>query len=461
MVAGTTAAQRGLRASIGRTAIWVAGAWLTASGANPLAAQLPRYDHWRRIDAVVERLGGISAALNAPPDEVKELAEQLYLRGQFYRNLFELQTEVLLRFAEVVDSAGRVQGAPIPAARYYRARALHLLDRRADAVAAYRAAAAGLPPALAPMRAAWAGSLESGGRGGWPQAFEDWRAGRPGPVPRCEEATLAACALFAALRRGDATAMYRLGQEFARRPPPDYVAAYQVDGTTQRVAFHEPAIPLLLSAADFALASRLYARIPRADAARGVALLGAGDPVAAESLLRPLVANNPSVAAYYGGAAYRLGRQAEAAAIWANVPGSAQRAVWEVRSEVAPDTAGMRRYWAGLAPAARIDPKGGFVPNLARALLRHGLPVPADSLLQAFLPPSVESTLSSAPPASSILLARARIGVAISPALGQRDKFSLALGILGTLAQELPVVQPAHAMLQRLAISRLITGEIR
>jgi hypothetical protein len=433
-----------------RLAIAVVVALISAAP-QPGAAQGERFDHWATIESRVGRLGGIGSALRAQAPARKALADEFFVRAQFYSDLYEFQRELVLAHAQLRDSIARGGGVAMPAAAYYRARALHETGARAAAARAYEQVGDAAPPRIRTDAVAWRAALDAEGPGSWPRAVEAWRRGSAPAPPPCPEAT-PVCAVLVLLLAADVPALYAFVSDHERLVAPDLAAEAEASGQRFVVEFHDPLTFALVAAADYSIAARLYEGIPEADAPRAVALMRSGQAAIAEPLLRRAAAARPGIlSAYHAEALLRLGRRADGARVLAALNGDAARAAWEVRGQFLPDTAGIRRYVGGLDASSRrrlgTDPQA-LGATLARALLRHGEYAAALAILDDLVPVSAGFSMDAVSPTLTVLLARARYHA--GRADDRRDLWPLARGGLALMARDVVIVRPSLDLLQQL-----------
>ena len=421
------------------------------------------FDHWKAIDGVLREIGSITNVRKAKSGQISQLATHLIWRGEFLLDLYEFERILVRDHAIARESIGDSGGVSIPAAAFYRGRALQELGRSSEATRAYQSVAPTAPARIRSLAAAWNVSQTGAGPRNWQRDVVDWREGKDVRTTSCPPSTIS-CALFQAILSSDVTAIARMQQEIMKDPPADYEETVRATGGSYQVEFFDALQLLLLGVGDYLLAAYVLQDVPQREALRGLALLRARRPVEAATLLRSAVSAGGSAAgqavAWLGEALIASGKRAEGEQVWRDASGLAANMVSDARGALFADpSAALRQFEAekGRGLARFRDRKEGGV-FLARALIRAGRASEAMEVLDAVRPASVIASLANVRPDVFVLIARARYALGHLP--GMRDNFSLARGELALLANDIPVAGPAHRMLQQI-VAPLNVPEVR
>lgn len=456
-----------------RSAVLFMAMWLASVPAGMRAQATPvpvrsastrttaeRYDHWKLIENTAAEFGGLTQVGKATASQVARLADQLLQRGQAYLDLYELQRTVTRDYTTHLDSAAENGGPRFAATIYFRARALHESGRTRDAAAAYRRAALTAPAALRTSATAWSATIDnakaSTTASTWQQSYVNWRAGQVVPRVACAGAQRS-CQLFQAIIAEDIGTLARLQREIAAAAVVDFTETQRARDGDVTVDFSDPITFYLLGVADFVLAAHIGAGRRDADAWRGFALLRAGKPTEAATLLRSAMSGNTTrveqFAPLLGEAEYRSNNRAKAAQEWALAGGAGLNMLVDVKSSLGLDSVAVVQQWRAEKQRGleRFLAGGAGGAYLARALLRWGLVAEAEEVLSAVRPASHGSRLAAVSPSVLVLAAHTEYRRGHMPNF--RDRYSFARADLAGLASAAPVVSGMLRQLQQLTMT--------
>lgn len=409
------------------------------------------FNHWAAIDRTLKDIGGIGNLSKARPDQRALLAFHYSERAQLFTDLYEYERILVRDNALHRDSLGKHGGVPVPAARYFLARAQQELGMAKEAAATYASLDPGTPERIRTMASEWAATLSGTGKG-WKRDVVNWREGRTVSQATCPPNT-PVCELFEAVLAEDAVAISRVSHDMMAGSQADYREIVRAGTDSYPVEFHDPLAFQILAAADFALVVRVLDGVdasPDIDAINGIALLRLGRGKAAEAVLRHS-ASTARGAAALGEMLFRAGNTSDADRVWRSAPPNAANMIADARSRVGADPPATAQK--NVLHQYEVEKGRRFVgmkegtaggEYLVRALLRSERFREALDVLDALRPPSYGNDLNRVRPDVLVLSSRVRYALGRS----EPENYPFARGDLGDLVKDAPVATHVLNMLQ-------------